>query len=251
MIENTATAWGDALHALAREASADAAQRDSSTQLSVILDDLSRVLDAYVVRLTGVERGASDQQSGSLDFLDEPEAAAADDAPAAPATPAPPYELPDWLLSTLENHHARITALEESVASMAALLENNANLNTVSVASKFAASTPVDPDDYQPESWGSIERARLALSNRVRREHARRSSIRQTVLNAVMDLASQQAADPESFSDDDRAQLAQQRARAERLAQIDVTRDVKIDEVAGLDDLAIARAYVAESGWPE
>lgn len=247
-IDNTSFAWSDAIRAMRDEAKADAAQRDSSTQLSVILDDLSRVLDAYATRLDGVERvdGTSSAVAEQENLADEFDAGAPQSLPPA-SEQTGAAEIPDWLIETLNAHHERISALEDRIND----LEENAQLTNVSVSAPFMAETPEDPADYRPESWGSIERARQALSNRVRREHSRRAAIRQTVLNAVTDLATRQDSDPLSFSEDDRAQLRQQRARSDRLSKIDLIRDVKLDEIGALDDLEIARAYEAEQGWPD
>lgn len=174
---------------------------------------------------------------------------ALESAPAAEAA-----DLPGWIRATLQEHHDRITSLEEALAQyaaaldnaverIAAWLENNIGLDTVTLASSFI-ETPHNPDDYNPDAWGSIERARAALSTQVHRAHARQARLRQSVLNAVMNLT-----DAPDLSDDDRAQLAQHKARADRLDQIDVIRDSKLDEIAALDDLDAAKAYRADEGW--
>lgn len=276
-INNTPDAWSDALRALADEARADAAARDSATVLAEILDDLSRVLDAYVVRLDGVERSVKvaalettaltglEKQAEQIEQEAEIPAivehiaatmAVADmDALTAriAALEARNTDLPGWIRSVLEDHHDRLVAVENAVVDLQdriTLLENSAQLTQVDVPQEMIAEQPIDPLDFRPEAWGSIERARQALSNRVHREHRKRATVRQTVLNAVTALAIQQNADPATFSEDDRAQLRQHQERANILAEIDVVRDVKLDEIAALDDLEIARAYEAEGGWP-
>lgn len=96
----------------------------------------------------------------------------------------------------------------------------------------------------RPEAWGSIERARAALAKRIQRKHAALTVIRQTVLNAVAGMVGSV-----DLSDDEKAELEQHRARADRLAQIDVVRDAKLNEVWSLDDLEAARAYDVDAGW--
>jgi hypothetical protein len=171
----------------------------------------------------------------------------------------PDADLPGWLRETLQSHHERMDGHDARIAQLEALLadaltriawlENNIGLSGVSVTDDFVADVPINPDDYNPESWGSIERAREALGKQVRREHRNLAGIRQTVLNAVVDLSDRQALG--DLSDDDRAQLAQHRARADRLDQIDSVRDMKLDEIAGLDDLGAAKTYRADVGWPQ
>lgn len=273
-VDNTPEAWGETLFALAEEAGRDAASRDSSTVLSEILHDLSKVLGAYVARLEDIPRTVSAPSSDDLDIARDmsPERVA---APTSSVSAAPikgagvssriadmqaalaglderltrAFDLPGWIRDTLDSHHERIAALEAVIPGMLdkiAYLESNANLVNVAIGNEFVADkTPIDPNDYAPETWGSIERARQALRNRVNREYNSRAAVRQLVLQAVVDLASVQ-----DRSDDDEMQLKQMQVRAERLGELDVVRDVKLDEIANLDDLEKARSYETGVGWP-
>lgn len=272
-IDNTAEAWGDVLRQLAEQARADGAQRDSGLVLTQILDDLSRVLDSYAVRLDGEEVLAGvpgvPGVSEAPGVADAPEAqdqgsnqAETQEALADVSTfreqlaisPAPAFDLPGWIRATLDEHYAliadhetRIAQLEGSLAdalNRIAWLENNIGLSAVA-ADPSIVEMPFDPDDYNPDAWGSIERAREALTRQVLREYNKIARMRQAVLNAVMNLT-----DAPGLDDDQRAELAQHKARADRLDQIDVVRDAKIDEVNALNDLTEAKAYQTFVGWP-
>lgn len=270
-IDNTEAAWGEALLKLAEEAKSDAAQRDSGLVLAQTLDDLSRVLVSYASRL-GVEKlperavGIAEDLLGGPDELSERDQAVLENIerlttpPTLPwstalearlaaleARPAPePFDLPGWVRETLQSHHERISALEALVGDLVEMVEANANRTEVTLSAPFTPEAPLDPDDFNPEAWGSIDRAREALSRRVWREHKKRAALRQTVLNDVIALSSL-----EELSDDDEARLRQHRERAEVLSQNDIVVGVKLDQIAALDSLDDARIYDPAAGWAE
>lgn len=228
MPDNTAESWASALLALADEAAGDAKQRDTSLALTVTLNDLSAILRSYAGRLD-VER---------LPVApDESDAARLQGAQAAPAVPvpAPVTDLPDRLAAALRDLDERVAALEA-----------RANFTVITPAPAFAPNTVLVIDD-DPGAWDSIERARAALRSMVVREHGDRARIRQSILERVAalartpDLATNSAA---------QAELRQHEHRAQELAEIDAIAGVKMDQIAALDDLELARTFNVKDGWP-
>lgn len=266
MPDNTNTDWGAHLLRLADEAEHDAGEHDSSLVLAETLKDLAHVARAYAGRL-GVERTGKVREVATADgvgFVDmllgaeiPPHGAdieslrtavaelrqRVDLAPSASmADAAPPAELPEWLLSTLANHHERMVALEARVTD----LEARAQFGTV--APGLWSLDPVDTVvDEDRDQWDSIVRARAALRGMVVREHRDRSAIRQKVLERVASLARRPDIGSDAAAN---AELRQHEARAQELAEIDVIVGVKLDEIAALDDLEIARSYNTKEGWP-
>lgn len=279
-IENTAEAWGAHLLALAAEAYSDAGEVGSELQLHHVLKDLTTVLEAYAGRL-GVEKGAprvydpAAEQAAVEAMAATPDVASKLEAdapyfsspgprsdegrnaiPAEPfkgrietleGAPVPILEIPSWILDTFQAHHERISALEAQLAAAQDVIEalgRNQQRDTIVIPEGLKGDDPLTSDDMRPEAWGSIERARAALAKRIQRKHAALTVIRQTVLNAVAGMVGSV-----DLSDDEKAELEQHRARADRLAQIDVVRDAKLNEVWSLDDLEAARAYDVDAGW--
>ena len=114
---------------------------------------------------------------------------------------------------------------------------------TVDVSSLRLDPAVILDDDRT--AWDSIDRARAALRSMVIRKHRDMTMIRQRVLERVAALARQ----PVRTSDEN-AELGQHEARAHELAEIDAIAGVKLDEIAGLDDLELARLFDVEKGWP-
>lgn len=243
-IDNTAKSWGEFLQSLADEAARDAASLRPDLALHGILNDLSLVARAYVERVN-LERGNDVKRSAEVPVAE------------APATPLeapldvgePVARKPDgWLLDTLADMHNRFGALEARIESLEArvdYLERNQKLTSVAPVAYLIESENVDED---PAVWDSIDRARAALRGMVAREHRERAASRQRILERVASLAGS----PERDSSID-AEIRQHQARADELGKIDAIAGGKMDEIAGLLDLAAARAYVGDvkKGWPE
>lgn len=254
MPDNNAASWGAFLLKVADEAEHDAGQHDTALALHVTLKDFANVARAYVDRL-GVERtGKMAEPATAVGFVDLPPG---DQAP--PASPevfgvsalsetvealsekvARLGELPDWLLDAINLMRKKIEDLEARVTD----LENNQQKRTVDVSSLRLDPAAVFVDDDRT-AWDSIDRARAALRGMVIRKHRDLTAIRQRVLARVTALARQ----PER-SNDEKAELTQHEARAHELAEIDAIAGVKLDEIAGLDDLELARLFNVEKGWP-
>lgn len=277
-LDNTETSLGAFCLAVSDRVAVLAAEQDTGLKLHGAMTDLSLVLKAYAARC-GVERTAilerpedvaraiSDDvevQQATREAVIEEATQAAEAAPVevAPAaeTPAPEYKLPDWLAEGMQQLHERlavleaegfprrVASLEQRVADLEAALERMGEADAITPSPTLMVEK-IDPEDYRPESWNSIDRARQALRNQVGRAYSERTAIRQTVLNAVTALADLAARG--ALDDQQQAELAQQRERADRLAQLDVNYGVKLDEIAALDDLDEARKYDAAAGWAE
>jgi len=249
MPDNTAESWGAALLQLAAEAEHDAGEHDTGLALHVTLTDLSQIARAYAGRLVDTTHTGKviEPARESLPLI--PELAwPTEEAPAVPlpggvgfvdlligAEISPAATLPDWLADTLRDLDARLTALE-----------NRANFDTVAPAALFGLD-PVPLADDDRSAWDSIDRARAALRGMVIREHRSRASIRQKVLERVTALArTPDVASDAALS----AELRQHEGRAQELAEIDAIAGVKLDEIAGLDDLDLARLFDVGKGWP-
>lgn len=235
MPDNTAESWGAFLLKLADEAEHDAGEHDTALSLHVTLKDLANVARAYVDRL-GVERtGKVNAPPATVGFVDLLLGA---ETPASPA--AVPFELPEWLLDAINLMRKKIDDLETRVTD----LENNQQKQTVDVSS-LRLDPVADVLDDDRTAWDSIDRARAALRGMVIRKHRDMTRIRQRVLERVAALARQ----PERSSDEN-AELIQHEARSHELAEIDAIAGVKLDEIAALDDLELARLFDVEKGWP-
>lgn len=250
MPDNTAESWGAFLLQIAEEAKHDAGQHGTGLVLHECLKDLAVVATAYAGRL-GIEKGAivpmpETKQVGFVDLLMGDTVAAPVSDPATLARLAaledrivtlPPVEqvLPAWLLETLRTLDERVTALE------------NAEQRQFVTPSQAFTVEPVLIVDDDPTAWDSIDRARTALRSMVVRQHRDRAGIRQKVLDRVTALARQPGLHDDSTA---LAELRQHEARAQELAEIDAIAGVKLDEIAALDDLELARLYDASKGWP-
>lgn len=241
-INNTATDWHAFLVSLAEEAGRDAARTPPEFKLHSILTDLSLVAQAYSERLD-VERRLEELQqpveAGRAVVVPVSE----DAAPlkeVAPRDPYSPEDLPDWLLKAFTDLGARVAILEAKVEA----LERDAHKTSVQ-PSPFWIDEGGNLDDNRA-AWDSITRARSALRAMVMREHQQRARIRQQVLDRVVALARSPFRDAEM-----EAEIRQHEQRAEELAVIDGIAQRKLDEIAGLDDLEIARTYDVRKGWPE
>lgn len=253
-IKNTATDWFAFLESLAEEAKRDADATPKEFALHGVLADLSLVACAYAGRLD-VERGKAAAAAPSY-VVPEPAdewASTAQEAMDAqieaqgaqpPTTPAPLAY--DWIVDALALQAKRIAELEDRVL----LLENNQQRDVIDPAPLFEIDRPDAPIDDNPDAWDSIDRGRLALRSMVAREHRSRAQIRQKILDRVVSIARTPGLNEDSAL---QAELRQHQARAEELGQIDTIAAVKIDEIAGLDDLDAARDYAAKvkKGWPE
>lgn len=163
--------------------------------------------------------------------------------------PVPVLEIPPWILDTFNAHHERISVLEarlEQALATIDALQRTQQRDTIAIPETLLVEDVLTSDDLRPEAWGSIERARTALSKRIVKKHRDLTVVRQSVLSAIAALANPAI----ELTDDEVAEMAQHRARSERLAEIDIVRDRKLDEVAGLDDLEAARGYDVDAGWP-
>lgn len=244
MPDNNAESWGAFLLKVADEAEHDAGEHDTSLALHVTLKDLANIARAYVDRL-GVERTGKVSAPATVGLIG---LLTGDEIPASPEIfgvsaltetvnalsekVAHLGELPDWLLATIKDLDARLTALEA-----------RAQFNTVDVSSLRLDPVVVLDDDRT--AWDSIDRARAALRGMIIRKHRDMTQIRQKVLDRVTALARQPERD-----NDEKAELGQHEARAHELAEIDAIAGVKLDEIAGLDDLELARLFDVDKGWP-
>jgi hypothetical protein len=234
MPDNNAESWGAFLLKLADEAEHDAGEHDTALSLHVTLKDLANVARAYVDRL-GVERtGKVTAPPATVGFTDLLMGAE------IPVSPAVPFELPDWLLDAINLMRKKIEDLEVRVTD----LENNQQKQTVDVSSLRLDPAAAAIDDDRT-AWDSIDRARAALRGMVIRKHRDMTRIRQRVLDRVTALAKQVVR-----TSDENAELNQHEARSHELAEIDAIAGVKLDEIAALDDLELARLFDVEKGWP-
>lgn len=251
-IKNTATDWHKFLMDLAMEANGDAATTDPQLTLHGVLTDLALVAKAYAGRLD-VERGG---EAATLDDVSAVcyRAPPSDDLTdlmsrivmleALASAPSVESALPDWLNEVLGSLANRIEALEQRVTD----LENNQQKTAISPMSPFALEA-ADVIDDNPDAWDNIDRARIALRSMVIRTYRQRVATRQRILDRVTYLARMPERDSEA-----NAELAQHEARAKEFGEIDVLAQVKADEIAGIDDLDVAREYAERflnKGWPE
>lgn len=257
MPDNTADSWGQALLKLADEAEHDAGEHDTSLALHSVLADLAAVARSYAGRLdverspavaAGLPTPAMSEVIDRValqthDTLEAPDYAAVIERlaklenPALIATNAgvPIAQLPEWLAAALKDLSDRIAALEA-----------RANFTTVAPSPVYA-NDALEVYDDDPSAWDNIDRARNALRRMVMRQHRERAGIRQKILERVSSLARL----PDIASNGAlQAELRQHEARADELATIDAVCGVKLDEIAGLDDLEVARSYDASKGWP-
>lgn len=261
-IDNTASGWHDFLRSLAQEAERDAGALDARFTLHGVLSDLANVARAYAGRLE-IERGRDDEIRRATNELSQLVTAGASvtatvepaspsgvsgrspdtiafQAPPLVAPPALPAELPDWLMSAIADMAERISKLEARVAELEA-----APRQYVPITPQFAHDV-VDVIDEDRTAWNTVDRARSALRGMVMREHRRLSASRQAILSRVASLMID-AKDGDTLVS---AELRQHKDRAEELANIDAIMGVKLDEIAGIDDLLALREYDPLRGWP-
>lgn len=242
--------WLEFLKALAAEAARDAESIEPSMALHGVLRDLSNVALAYAGRIDLI-RGEEIKLS-LLAEVGDSERLVNDPVAAESEGPVSPSVLPSQQTETkTENegpaYEARIAALEYALSELALRVEDlERNQNKVSI-------TPTPPfamDDEQINedraTWNSVDSARAALRALVNREHKERSASRQAILARIASLAS--VRDPDEAL---RAEIVQHQARAEEFGSIDVIRDVKLDEIAAIDDLLELREFNEKKGWPE
>lgn len=248
MPDNTAESWGEFLLKMADEAEHDAGEHDTALNLHVALMDFANVARAYAGRVqaehTGKVKGTAAPEPTPAPRPAPPSTFENTHLPtdyaerlAAVSAPAVPAELPDWLLATLRD-------LEERIAK----LEAGANLQAITPAAVYQPLETLVIDD-DPTAWDSIDRARTALRSMIIRKHKSLTAIRQNLLARVTDLA--RVAAIGDISDSDRAELRQHQDRVNELGESDAIAGVKLDEVAALDDLELARLYNVDKGWPE
>jgi hypothetical protein len=242
-INNTARDWKKFLSDLAAEAARDADNTPRDFALYNVLYDLHLVALAYSERLV-IERGEDVEADDNLKQLVPGETQLVTDVPlaASDAGPVSPSVLPDWLLETLRNMGEEIERLKARVLA----LENNQQLTVITPAPQYAVEE-ISVIDEDRSAWNSVDRARAALRGMVGREHQKKSRIRQAILARVTMLATQ----PGELSADERAELRQHQDRAAELAEIDAIAGVKLDEIAGIDDLIQLREYDHLKGWPQ
>ncbi len=263
-IDNTASSWFDFLTQLSEEAKRDSETLDPRFALHGILADLSNVAAAYAGRLETEQRQDLSRPVDGADplLVTEPAPVAPAAEPVSPsetsdrpvettftgdqpmdASPQvlPPTEaaIPGWLLDALADMARRIEELEARVTQ----LEQKPR-DYVSVKDPYQLDL-IDVIDEDRTAWNSVDRARAALRGMIMREHRRLSASRQAILSRLAALA----------LDPDRdglvgAELRQHRDRAQELASIDAIMGVKLDEIAGNDDLLALREYDPLKGWP-
>lgn len=243
-IKNTARDWRKFLSDLADEATRDAKATSEDLALHNVLHDLSLVAKAYAERLD-ISRGddVADESEDNLKQL-APERAVqlvTDAHSAALAGPVSPSVLPGWLLETLRQMGEEIERLKDRVFA----LENQQQISTIVPVAQYAIDD-INIVDEDRSAWNSVDRARAALRGMISREHQKRARIRQTILSRVTMLAGQR-----EISSDERAELQQHQDRAAELGEIDAIAGVKLDEIAGIDDLLVLREYDEKKGWPE
>lgn len=244
-INNTARDWKKFLGELAAEAARDADATPREMALHNVLHDLHLVAMAYAERLD-VERGedveGADDNLKQLvpgedaQLVTDPKPAASDAGPVSPSV------LPDWLLETLRNMGEEIELLKARVLA----LESEQQRTMIVPAPQYAVDE-ISVIDEDRSAWNSVDRARGALRGMIGREHQKRARIRQAILARVTMLATQ----PGELSSDERAELRQHQDRAAELAEIDAIAGVKLDEIAGIDDLLALREYDHLDGWPQ
>lgn len=243
-IKNTARDWHTFLQELANEAARDADATPKDMALHNVLHDLHLVARAYAERLD-IERGVDlAVETDNLKQLvpGEDVQLVTDPTPAAPsAEPVSPSALPDWLLETLRNMGEEILRLQDRVSA----LENQQQLTSIIPSTQYQIDE-ISIVDEDRSAWNSVDRARSALRGMVAREHQKRARIRQTILARVTMLATQR-----ELSSDEKAELQQHQDRAAELGEIDALAGVKLDEIAGIDDLVQLREYDEKKGWPE
>lgn len=241
-INNTATDWHKFLASLADEAARDADATAPEFALHGVLHDLSLVARAYASRLD-VERGREGANELKQSAPVSDDQLVTDRVSAEPsAEPVSPSVLPGWLLETLATMGKEIEELRRRVE----YLENNQQKSVVTPSMPYALNE-AEIYDEDRSAWNTVDRARAALRGMLAREHQQRARIRQTVLLRVTALANQ----PGDLTADEKAELRQHQVRAEELAQIDAICGVKLDEIAGTDDLLMLREFDVKKGWPE
>jgi|694.fasta_scaffold00779_32 hypothetical protein len=240
-IKNTSRDWKLFLQELAAEAVRDADTTPPEMALHNVLHDLSLVARAYAGRLDDVERGSGDDDLKQL-VPDEASQLVTDAPSATPVGPVSPSELPDWLLETIRSMSDEIEALKVRLSA----LEGQAQISSI-VPTETYRVDELTIFDEDRSAWNSVERARSALRGMIGREHQKRTRIRQAILARVTMLT----ALPGELTSDERAELRQHQDRAAELGEIDAIAGVKLDEIAGIDDLVTLREYDPIKGWPE
>lgn len=242
-IKNSAREWHTFLQELAAEAARDADATPRDMALHNVLHDLHLVAMAYAERLDVVRGEEADDDNLKQLVPGEDAQLVTDPTPAAPsAEPVSPSALPDWLLETLRSMGEEILRLQDRVSA----LENQQHLTSIIPSTQYAIDEIAVVDEDR-SAWNSVDRARSALRGMVGREHQKRARIRQAILARVTALANGR----DELTPDEKVEMQQHRDRATELAEIDALAGVKLDEIAGIDDLVQLREYDEKKGWPE